>query len=85
MLRRYHYFYHGKTQKERKLRKSENRLFKNFHRKTRAKLSGTRRYITKQFLKQISIDSSDEEIDKVLSQAFNARYTGLKWGEWDWD
>lgn len=83
MLRRYYYFYYGKTQKERKLRKSENRLFKNFHRKTRAKFSGIRRYITKQFLKQISIDSSDEEIDTILSRAFEARYTGLKWGELD--
>lgn len=85
MIRRYYYFNHGKTQRERNLWKTEERFFKKYFRSGHFECLSHRRNCVHSELKRVAIDSSDEDLDEILTEISDLNRTDYKYNPWDWD
>lgn len=86
MVRRRYLSRWGCTQKERKERKTENRFFNNLFKKASFEGQSNKKYLVRQLLKKIDVDSTDEEIEQIFTEYYNNYYVdGIKYALWDWD
>lgn len=82
MIRRY--FNHGKTQSERKRKRCNERFLKKYFHKAYFECLGHTRSKKTELLKQIDICSTEEDIEKVLTELSNLGVHFYKYAPWDW-
>lgn len=67
------------TQQQRRANKTTNRFYKKLYKNYRVGEKNSRKSLRRMYLKEITIDSTDEEIDEILTRYKNTEYVPFSW------